>query len=157
MDLSYTLVAWGSFHFNLKNFIIFHRAGLLTINYLRFFVCFVLIGNVLLLPSLLKGSFTSWFHSIGNAHQKNCFGSSGHGWYLQAMLATHTSDAMVQVPEMRDPCSNTLYHILQCLSVHWFSISSHELPSSSLCFTSLNLIFQLHGNNNIYFMRTCED
>ena len=27
---------------------------------------------------------------------------------------------MVQVPEMCDPCYNTLYHILQCLSVHWF-------------------------------------
>ena len=90
MDLSYTLVAWGSFHFNLKNFIIFHRAGLLTINYLRFFVCFVLIGNVLLLPSLLKGSFTSWFHSIGNAHQKNCFGSSGHRGDIYRPCLLHT-------------------------------------------------------------------
>lgn len=90
MDLSYTLVAWGSFHFNLKNFIIFHRAGLLTINYLRFFVCFVLIGNVLLLPLLLKGSFTSWFHSIGNARQKDCLGSSGHRGDIYRPWALHT-------------------------------------------------------------------
>lgn len=99
-----------------------------------------------------KAVFTSWFHSIGNAGRKTVWALQDTGWYLQAMSTTHTTIAMVQVPEMGGPCSNTLHHVLQCISVQWFPISSHGFPSSSFASLPWTLSFNYMEITTIFIL-----